>query len=48
MNKGVWWATVYGVTESHMIKQLTHKHIIKNMIKETGEQQRKRYTEQGP
>ena len=24
MDRGVWWATVHGVTESDMIEQLTH------------------------
>ena len=27
MDRGVWWATVHGVAESDMTKQLTHRHI---------------------
>ena len=26
MGRGAWWATVYGVKESDMTKQLTHTH----------------------
>ena len=32
-----WWHRVYGVSESDMTEQLTHKHIIKNSIKDTDE-----------
>ena len=34
MDRGAWWATVHGITESDMTEQLTHVHWTKDSIKE--------------